>query len=79
MIFGGMNETPKPQTFATKGMAPLQRPSRSARFFMAVVAWAERLNLKYAVHHNPPIYDNATFPWSRDIERASPATRAGLP
>jgi beta-hydroxylase len=60
------------QTFATEGLAPLARPGLMTRFFMAVVRWAEGLNLKYAVHGNPPVYDNATFPWSAEIEKAFP-------
>jgi len=59
----------KTQTFGTDGIAPLLRPSLAARFFMAVVAWAERLNLKYSKVGNPAVYDKATFPWVADIER----------
>ena len=36
---------------------------------MGVVAWVERLNLKYSKVGNPPIYDKAVFPWIREIER----------
>ena len=36
---------------------------------MAVVAWVERLNLKYGKVGNPPIYDNTVFPWTKTIER----------
>src|SRR6516225_8898758 len=39
------------------------------RVFMGVVAWVERLNLKYSKVGNPPIYDKAVFPWIREIER----------
>lgn len=73
-----MNEHQTRQTFATEGLAPLERPSRLTRAFMAVVAWAERLNLRYAVHGNPPVYDTATFPWAKGIERAYPDIRAEL-
>jgi beta-hydroxylase len=45
---------------------------------MAVVAWVERLNLKFSKVGNPPIYDNAVFPWSRLIERDWRAIRAEL-
>ncbi len=45
---------------------------------MGIVAWAEKLNLKYAKFGNPPIYDNATFPWSREIEKAWPDIRSEL-
>ena len=66
------------QTFGTEGIAPMERPSAVTRFFMGIVNWAEKLNLKYAIHGNPPVYDNATFPWSKEIEAAAPAIRAEL-
>ena len=42
---------PKPdgQSFGTSGIAPMDRPSAVTRFFMGIVAWAERLNFKYAI------------------------------
>ena len=45
---------------------------------MAVVAFVERLNLKYSKVGNPPIYDNAVFPWTKAIERDWRAIRAEL-
>jgi beta-hydroxylase len=66
------------QTFGTDGIAPMARPSRTTRFFMGIVAWAEKLNLKYAKFGNPPVYDNATFPWTREIEKAWPEIRTEL-
>jgi beta-hydroxylase len=36
---------------------------------MALVAWAERLNLAYSKVGNPSVYDNAAFPWVAGIER----------
>lgn len=68
----------KAQTFGTEGIKPMDRPSALTRFFMRVVQGAERLNLKYAIHGNPPVYDNATFPWAREIEKAYPDIRAEL-
>src|SRR5207248_2780996 len=68
----------RPQAFATEGIAPIQRPSLTARFFMRVVQWAEGLNLKYAINGNPPVYDKATFPWAGKIEKAYPDIRAEL-
>jgi hypothetical protein len=49
------------QNFGTTGTKPLERPSPVTRAFMAVVAWVERLNLKFSKVGNPPIYDNAAF------------------
>ena len=66
------------QKFATDGLAPLDRPSAVARFFMGIVARVEKLNLKYARLGNPPVYDNRVFPWAAEIEKAAPLIRAEL-
>jgi len=66
------------QRFATAGIAPLARPSLIARLFMGAVAWVERLNLKHSKVGNPPIYDNAVFPWAREIEAEWRSIRAEL-
>jgi ornithine lipid ester-linked acyl 2-hydroxylase len=66
------------QTFGTDGVQEISRPSPVTRFFMRVVAWAERLNLTHSRVGNPPVYDNATFPWAAQIEREWPAIRAEL-
>jgi ornithine lipid ester-linked acyl 2-hydroxylase len=57
------------QTFATAGLAGMVRPSLTNRILMTVVAWVERLNVKYAKLGNPCVYDNALFPWVAAIER----------
>jgi ornithine lipid ester-linked acyl 2-hydroxylase len=66
------------QKFGTDGVAPMERPGGLTNFFMGVVRWAERLNLKYAVYGNPPVYDNAVFPWAANIETAYPDIRREL-
>ena len=66
------------QAFGTEGLSPMSRPSAVTRGFMRIVQWAERLNLRFAVLGNPPVYDNALFPWAGDIEAAYPAIRAEL-
>ena len=66
------------QTWKTEGIAPMQRPGALARLFMAIVAWAERLNLRRAKLGNPCIYDNAVFPWAAGIEREWRAIREEL-
>jgi beta-hydroxylase len=66
------------QAFGTTGIKPLERPSLIARFFMATVAFVERLNLAYSNVGNPPIYDNAVFPWTKAIERDWRAIRVEL-
>jgi beta-hydroxylase len=57
------------QTFGTQGIKPMARPNAITRFFMRIVAGAERLNLKYSRVGNPCVYDNAVFPWAAEVER----------
>jgi len=57
------------QRLDTEGIAPMDRPGLFARFFMSVVGCVERLNLRYAKHGSPCVYDNALFPWVADIEK----------
>jgi ornithine lipid ester-linked acyl 2-hydroxylase len=66
------------QTFETPGIKPMGRPSLTTRTVMRLVSWVERLNLRSAKLGNPPVYDNATFPWAREIEREWQAIRAEL-
>jgi beta-hydroxylase len=66
------------QRFGTTGIKPLERPSLLARVFMRIVAAVERLNLKCSKVGNPPIYDKAVFPWTREIEAEWRAIRAEL-
>jgi beta-hydroxylase len=66
------------QSFGTEGIKPLERPSLVTRLVMRVVAWVERLNLRYAKLGNPPVYSNAVFPWAVEIEREWPAIRREL-
>lgn len=71
-------EAAEPQLFRTPGIAPMSRPSALTRVLMALVAAAERLNLRYSAVGNPPVHDNATFPWAAGIERDWPLIRAEL-
>ena len=71
------NQEPE-QQFGTAGIKPMNRPSLITRTFMTVVAWVERLNLKYSKVGNPPIYDKAVFPWTAEIEHEWRAIRAEL-
>ncbi len=66
------------QNFGTSGIEPLARPSLLTQAFMRVVTFVERLNLKYSKVGNPPIYNNAVFPWTTAIERDWRAIRAEL-
>lgn len=66
------------QRFGTEGIKPLARTSFVTRLFMGVVAFVERLNLSCSTVGNPPIYDNAVFPWTKDIESEWRAIRTEL-
>ena len=66
------------QEFSTKGLAEMSRPGLLARFFMGVVKGAESLNLRHAVHGNPPVYQATDFSWVPEIEKAYPDIRAEL-
>jgi ornithine lipid ester-linked acyl 2-hydroxylase len=66
----GPDAPPAPaQTFATAGIAGMVRAGLASRILMAIVAWVERLNVKYAKLGNPCVYDNALFPWTAGLER----------
>ncbi len=66
------------QRFATEGIKPMERASLLTRIFMRIVAFVEKLNLKYSAVGNPPIYDKAVFPWAREIEAEWQLIRAEL-
>jgi beta-hydroxylase len=66
------------QRFGTSGIKPLARPTLVTRLFMGAVAFVERLNLTCSKVGNPPIYDNAVFPWTTEIEREWRAIRTEL-
>jgi aspartyl/asparaginyl beta-hydroxylase (cupin superfamily) len=69
---------PPAQRFGTDGIAPMARPSLVTRAFMRVVAAVERLNLACSTVGNPPIFDEAVFPWARALERDWRAIRVEL-
>jgi beta-hydroxylase len=67
------------QAHKTAGLADtMSRPGPAGRLVEGFVAWAERLNLRHAIHGNPPVYDTATFPWAKAIEAEWPKIRAEL-
>ena len=64
---------------ATEGVEDLmQRPGLGYKVGKAIIDWAERLNLKYAAKGNPPVYDNAAFPWVGGVEAEWSLIRAEL-
>ncbi len=66
------------QRFGTDGIKPMQRASAVTRLFMKVVGFVERLNVSQSKVGNPPIYDNAVFPWAQLVEKDWRAIRAEL-
>jgi beta-hydroxylase len=67
------------QNRQTAGLEPtMDGRSAVARFFMRVVDWAERLNLRCSKVGNPWVYDNATFPWAAEVEAEWKLIRAEL-
>jgi ornithine lipid ester-linked acyl 2-hydroxylase len=72
------SDVPPVQQFGTAGIKPMARPSIVTRVFMSIVAFAERLNLSHSRVGNPPIYDNAVFPWTKLIEADWQAIRTEL-
>jgi ornithine lipid ester-linked acyl 2-hydroxylase len=66
------------QSANTAGIPPMTRPGRLTRMFMAVVEFAERLNLRFARQGNPCVYPTAAFPWARALEQNWQAIRREL-
>jgi ornithine lipid ester-linked acyl 2-hydroxylase len=64
-----MNPEKPAQRWKTEGIAPIERPGAVARLFMAIVAFAERLNLKLSKLGNPCVFDSTAFPWAAGVER----------
>ena len=57
------------QNWKTDGLGGMERPGTATRLFMALVRFAERLNLRYATLGNPSIYRTEAFSWAQAIER----------
>lgn len=73
-----MNSQAPTQSWKTEGVAAMERPGFATRFFLTIVAFAERLNLRCARLGNPCVYDNVAFGWAAGIERDWRAIRAEL-
>ncbi|MEN2993232.1 MAG: aspartyl/asparaginyl beta-hydroxylase domain-containing protein [Bacteroidia bacterium] len=48
------------------------------RFFKGLIRWAEKVNVRFSVHGNPPVYDKALFPWALELEKNWQPIRAEL-
>jgi beta-hydroxylase len=67
------------QTQRTEGLEDtLTRPGLLNRALAGVVTWVEQLNWKYSILGNRPVFDNADFPWAKDIEREWHLVRSEL-
>jgi ornithine lipid ester-linked acyl 2-hydroxylase len=66
------------QKFGTEGIKPMGRASLAVRLLMGLVSAVERLNLSCSKVGNPAIYDNAVFPWTKQIEMQWCEIRAEL-
>lgn len=53
-------------------------PTPIVRMGQAFLYWVERQNLKFSKVGNPPVYDNAAFPWAGEVEREWTLIRAEL-
>lgn len=56
----------------------MTRQGLIVRSVQRLVDGAEKLNLKYAVHGSPPVYDPAAFPWAAEVESEWRLIRAEL-
>ncbi len=66
------------QAFATDGLETRAFSGFFAPILVRLVKFAERLNRGYSKVGNPPVYDNAVFPWAAEIEREWLAMRQEL-
>src|SRR5262245_17006239 len=73
-----MNTHKSTQSWKTESIATMERPGAAARLFMAIVAFAERLNLRLSKVGNPCVYETASFPWAASVEREWRVIRGGL-
>src|SRR5437868_6374230 len=71
-------EVPR-QVQKTAGLVDtMDRPGVGYRIGRAVTAWVEAMNLRYSRVGNPPVYDNAVFPWVAEVEAEWRLMRAEL-
>ena len=56
----------------------LGRPGLVNRALLDVVSWAERLNWRYSILGNRPVFATSDFPWANEVEREWHLVRAEL-
>ena len=66
------------QKWGTEGVAPLERPNWSTRMLMSGVAFAERLNRKYADLGDRCTFSAEDFPWATELESQWTTIRSEL-
>jgi aspartyl/asparaginyl beta-hydroxylase (cupin superfamily) len=78
MMTDRQSDVPR-QVQKTEGLEDtMDRPGLGYRVARAVTSFVERMNLKYSSVGNPPVYDNAVFPWAADVEAEWPKIRTEL-
>jgi beta-hydroxylase len=77
-----MSSTPRSvPSIEPGGQSPIKAPPPNkpfSRLLFAFVAWIEARIAKASLVGDHPIFDNAAFPWVRDIEAQTDAIRAEL-
>ena len=64
-----MNTHQSTQSGKTGGIAAMERAGAATRLFMAIVAFAERLNLRLSKVGNSCVHETGSFPWVASVER----------
>jgi aspartyl/asparaginyl beta-hydroxylase (cupin superfamily) len=71
-----LNQSPNASSAEAKNQSeieqykPLNPPTTFiGKTIAAFIDRVEKLLVRFSINGNPPIYDNATFPWSRNIEK----------
>lgn len=54
---------------AIQEIKPRDQTSWHIRLVLAIIAVAERINVRFSKFGNPSVYDNADFPWAGGVER----------
>lgn len=66
------------QAFKTDGMEAMARPNWRARALMRLISFVEGMNVKCSKVGNPPVFENAVFPWAKGVEAEWEAVRKEL-
>ncbi|MGB2691738.1 MAG: aspartyl/asparaginyl beta-hydroxylase domain-containing protein [Thermodesulfobacteriota bacterium] len=61
-------ETPNKQQETEYRKADYETKEYASGFIASFINMVENFNVKFSKYGNPPIYDNSTFPWVKEIE-----------